>query len=113
MEFLGEVHRLIEQGHELVTTSSDDLIQADFAYGGLIQEGGDRFSFFPDEGTEPSWAFEVSASDIAAIAKGHQKTLPLWRCPMPSCSYRFGSADQTCIVCDTEYFTEKRRSYNV
>jgi hypothetical protein len=102
LQFFREVHQLIQQGHELVTTSSDDLIQAEFAYGGLMEDGRDRFSFtfFPNEGTEPSWEFELSSSDIAAVVKGRQKTLRLWRCRTPDCGYRFRSADDTCIDCD-------------
>jgi len=110
VQFFREVHQLIEERHELVTTSSDDLIQAEFAYGGLMEDGGDRFSFtyFAGEGTEPSWDFDLSASDIAAIATGKQKTLRLWRCHTPGCGYRFGTADATCIDCD--YTDDERDS---
>ena len=108
VQFFDEVHQLIEQGDEYVTTPSDDLIQADFACGGLLEEGGDRFSFsyFPGKETKATWEFELSASDIAAIAQGKQNTLRLWRCHTPGCGYRFGSADDTCIDCD--YIDDER-----
>src|SRR5688572_26891414 len=110
VQFFREVHQLIEKRHELVTTSSDDLIQAEFAYGGLMEDGGDRFSFtyFPRKSTEASWEFELSAADIAAIARRKQKTLRLWRCHTPGCAYRFGSAADTCIDCD--YTDDERDS---
>ncbi len=102
VQFFREVSGLIKESHEIVTTSSDDLIQADFAVGGLIEDGGDQFSFtfFPAEGTEPKWTFDVSTADITSIAVGKKKTLRLWRCKNPTCENRFGQADATCFDCD-------------
>lgn len=107
-QFFREVSRLIKDSHEIVTTASDDLIQADFAFGGLIQDGGDRFSFtfFPAKGTEPSWTFELSTAEIASIADGGKKTLQLWRCKNANCENRFGQADDTCFECD--YIDEEK-----
>jgi len=102
VQFLCEVHELIEQGDERVTTSSDDLIQAEFAYGGLLEDGGDLFSFiyFPQEGIQSTWELELSAADIAVIAKNQQGTLRLWGCCTPGCGNRFGTPDATCFDCD-------------
>lgn len=101
-QLLRGVHRLIEQGDEAVTTSSDDLIQAEFAYGGLLEEDEDLFGFtyFPEKGRKPKWEIVLSAAEIAAVAKGQKDTIQLWRCAAPSCGNRFSTPDETCIDCD-------------
>jgi hypothetical protein len=100
--FLREVHELIEQDDDAATIESDDLLQTEFAYGGLLEEDGDEFGFtyFSDEGARAKWEFELSASDIAAIAQGDRDTLRLWRCRTPGCRNRFGSPDEACFDCD-------------
>jgi hypothetical protein len=102
--FFHDVDLLIKQKDVSVTRSSDDLIQTQqqFVFGGLIEDGGDRFSFtyFPRNGSEATWEFELSAADIAAIAVGHKEALRLWRCSTRDCGYRFGSPNDICTDCD-------------
>ena len=97
-----DVDDLIKQNDELVTIESDDLIQTDFAYGGLIEEGADRFSFcyFPEMSTRPKWTIELTASEIAEISNGKKKKLFLWKCQNPLCKSLFSSADEPCFDCD-------------
>lgn len=97
-----DVDDLIKQNDELVTIESDDLIQTDFAYGGLIEEGADRFSFcyFPEMSTRPKWTIELTASEIAEISNGKKKELFLWKCQNPVCNSFFSSADEPCFDCD-------------
>src|SRR5262249_8080702 len=78
--FFREVDELIKQNDEVTTIESDDLIQTKFAYGGLLEEGADRFGFtyFPEENTRPNWNIELTASEIAEIAEGKKRTLTLW-----------------------------------
>ena len=100
--FLQEVDELIRQQDELATTESDDLLQAERAYGGLIEEGTDRyqFTYFPGEDTRPTWELEMTATEISAIAKGQIAALSLWRCPNINCGSHFASAEGVCFDCD-------------
>jgi|SRR5262245_9347583 len=102
LRFLQEVDALIKQDDDLVTIESGVPIQAEFAYGGLIKEGSDRFSFtyFPEENTRPKWSIELSSSEIAEIASGKIQTLKLWKCQNPDCRSHFFSPDETCFDCD-------------
>lgn len=82
VDFLSEVQELIEQEDELVTTPSDDLIQTEFAYGGLLEDedGIFGFTYFPEGSDQAKWDFLLSAADIAAIASGEMDKLRFWRC---------------------------------
>jgi len=70
--FFKEVDDLIKKNDDLVTTESDDLIQVEFAYGGLIEEKTERFAFtyFPDKALaragQSSWRLRISASSPLA-----------------------------------------------
>ena len=79
--FFREVDDLIKHNDEVTIIESDDLIQTKFAYGGLLEEGADRFGFiyFPEENTRPKWSIELTASEIAKIAEGEKRTLTLWK----------------------------------
>jgi hypothetical protein len=101
-QFLSEVHELILARDESATIPSDDLIQCEFAYGGLIDDGGHAYSFsyFPGRQNTLTWNFSLTTSDIADIAAGRKKVLNLWRCQNQSCSSHFDSPDQTCFDCD-------------
>lgn len=102
MDFLQEVNNLIEQNDEIAIIESDDLIQTEFAYGGLIEEGTDRYSFvyFPEEKTRPKWTIELTASEIAEISIGKKKTLYLWKCQNMECKSFFSSETGACFDCD-------------
>jgi hypothetical protein len=100
--FFKEVHDLIRKNDDIVTTESDDLIQSEFAYGGLIEEKTDRFGFiyFPEQGTSPCWSIELTASDIGVISSSKKKTLTLWKCQSLNCRSLFSSAQDACFDCD-------------
>jgi hypothetical protein len=101
-EFLAEVNRLVEARDELATTESDDLLQCDRAYGGLLQAGGARygFTYFPEPGIRHKWEFDLSASEIADLALGRSTTLKLWFCRSPECRSGFQDAEESCFYCD-------------
>jgi hypothetical protein len=100
--FFQEVDGLIKQNDELATIPSDDLIQTEFAYGGLIEEGTDTygFTYFPEQSTRPSWSIVLTASEIEAISSGKKKTLILWKCQNPDCRSFLSSKDEACFDCD-------------
>lgn len=100
--FLVEVSRLIEAHNELASTESDDLLQCERAYGGLLQEGGDRygFTYFSQPGIRHKWIFELSASEIAEVASGRRETLNLWFCRSPECRSGFRDEEESCFYCD-------------
>lgn len=103
LEFFQDVNHLIEQRDDSTTIESDDLIQAEFACGGLIDEGSDHFGFtyFPaKEDTRHTWTFELTASEIADISQGKKKTLVLWGCQNPKCGSLFSSENDACFDCD-------------
>jgi hypothetical protein len=70
-EFLVDVHRRIADGDEAATIPSDDLLQSERAYGGLVGGAG-RYSFvyFPGRGTSVRWEFTLLASEIEEIGAG-------------------------------------------
>ena len=100
--FFREVDGLIKKNDDLVTTESDDLIQAEFVYGGLIEEKTDHFGFtyFPEQGAGPCWSIELKATDIGLICSGEKKTLTLWKCQNPDCRSLFSSANESSSDCD-------------
>jgi len=105
VQFFTEVHQLILAGDEAATMSSDDLIQADRACGGLIKDGGSdyQFVYFPDKrGVENKWEFSVSSKTIREIAGGKRTALTLWACPSPKCGCKFSDPGETCFHCDYE-----------
>jgi len=111
VEFFRYTNELIVEQDEAATISSDDLIQIEevrgylLAYGGLIEEGGSRFSFVyfsEPKQTSKKWEFELTREQIAEIADGRLTELTLWACSSPNCGCKFQSADDTCFYCDYE-----------
>lgn len=100
--FLVEVDQLIDSADELAVTESDDLLQCQCAYGGLCEEGGDRylFTYFPETGIRHKWIFELLAAEVSAIAAGSMRELRLWFCKSDECRSGFGSPDHLCFYCD-------------
>jgi hypothetical protein len=112
--FFQEVNDLIKQNDELATIPSDDLMQTEFAYGGLIEEGTDNygFTYFPEQGTRSCWSILLTASEIEAISSGKKKSLALWKCQNPDCRSFFASKDESCFDCDyvdDDELVEKKR----
>lgn len=101
-EFLIQVRELILEGSEEATVESDDLIQCERAYGGLIEEGGSEygFTYFPGGGVEHSWEMTLSVSQIHRITAGSIQSLDFWKCESESCSSRFASSCESCFDCD-------------
>jgi hypothetical protein len=100
--FLKEVAELIEVGDEATTIESDDLIQCEFAHGGLCEEGIDEFGFtyFPGKGIKTHWDFVLSAAQINEVAAGNTTTLELWECTDTNCDSMFPNSDWACGKCD-------------
>jgi hypothetical protein len=105
VEFLRDVDRQIADGEQSAFIESDDLLQCECAYGGLVEEGGTDygFTYFPDiEGTRNTWELILSRDMIRRIGHGSQSQLELWACPDPSCRCRFADPAETCFYCDYE-----------
>ena len=102
VEFLGYVRKMIEAKDELATIESDDLLQCERAYGGLIEEGGTQygFTYFPEEETRYKWELELDITEITNIADGSKTDLVLWGCHNPNCRCMFSDPDDTCFYCD-------------
>jgi hypothetical protein len=102
LEFFQYVDHLIKQKDDLATIESDDLIQTEFVYGGLIETDSDEFgfTFSPKPKTRSKWEIELTASEIADISLGKKKTLALWECQNPDCESLFPSESYACFDCD-------------
>jgi len=101
-EFLKHVYELILKKDESTTIPSDDLIQDDFIYGGLIEEGGVEygFTYFPGEGTRNKWELIFTVGQLEDVREGRLKYLDLWGCKSKKCQCKFHSKDETCFYCD-------------
>ena len=99
--FLKEVADLIEVGDELTTIESGDLLQCDYAYGGLCEEGTDEygFTYFPRKGRKTTWDFVLSAAQISEVAADNITTLELWACTDDNCGSMFPNSSWSCS-CD-------------
>ena len=102
LEFLREVHELIEAQDEAATVESDDLLQCECAYGGLVQVGTDSygFTYFPGDGVRDKWEVELRAIEIRYIADGATTELELWACSDSTCQSKFSDPADTCSICD-------------
>lgn len=108
--FLEEVAHLIEIHDEAAFIESDDLLQTECAYGGLIEDGTDEygFTYFPRKGVRTSWELLLSASQIRDVADRSITKLELWACSDEDCGSMFSSADGRCGNCDYVDDEEKR-----
>jgi len=102
LEFFYDVHELIEAEDKSALMESDDLIQCEKAYGGLLEEGGIRygFTYFPEKGTRQKWELELDVVDIANISEGSKSDLVLWGCLESNCRCLFSDPNDTCFYCD-------------
>lgn len=100
--FMAEVHQLILVGDECAVYESDDLLQCESAYGGLLEEGGSKygFTYFPEEGVRVKWEVLLEKEDIERVAKGELKALELWQCKDPACRCAFHDESGSCFYCD-------------
>lgn len=99
---LREVAGRIAARDEEAMVPSDDLMQADAVYGGLLEEGGSEyaFTFFPGPGTSPKWELILTVADMEAIAMGRKNELQLWGCASDGCHSLFADPGTTCSYCD-------------
>lgn len=100
--FFQEVHALIAREDDLAMWESDDLLQAESIYGGLINQDGTAygFTYFPEESVETEWEIVLDKTDIESIAKGEKTTLSLWACQFPECGSKFSDENQLCFEHD-------------
>jgi hypothetical protein len=101
--FLADVHQMILDESEEATIESDDLLQCEYAYGGLEDSatGVYSFTYFPDkQGTRNTWEFALSKSEMERIAKGEITELNLWACKDSACGCKFSSESGSCFYCD-------------
>jgi hypothetical protein len=102
--FLCDVHRAIIAGEAATTLESDDLLQDDSVYGGLVDASSALFAFRyfvtnDEHGTE-TWDFFVTREQVADIATGALTFLDLWKCDNSTCQCRFECSDSYCMYCD-------------
>ncbi len=71
--FLAEVWAAIQAGDDEATrVESDDLLQAECGYGGLVDAAAGRYTFtyLPDTPEGGRWTFELLAEDVRRAAEG-------------------------------------------
>lgn len=102
VSFLKDVNEMIESHDELATIASDDLMQCEYACGGLVEEGGNSYSFtyFPEEDIRDKWYLMLNASDIQMIARDEKDTIVMWACSDPSCHSKSMDPNERCFYCD-------------
>ena len=98
-EFFIYVNEMIESGNELATTESDDLLQSNCAYGGLLNESGNKygFTYFPEKGTRNKWELEFSDQEIKDISDHNVNELELWACKDRDCRCMFLDPEDLCF----------------
>jgi len=103
-QFLLEVAEKIAQGDEDTLIESDDLLQCDFAYGGLADEetGEYGFTYFPGKSRKTKWEILLLAKQIREVADG-ERELSLWACEDENCGSMFSLAEERCSQCDYEH----------
>lgn len=99
--FLANVLGMIDHKVPEAMIESDDLLQAEFVYGGRIHETGDEwgFTYFPQVG---KWELRFSKAQLAEIASGRVAEVELFECTDPNCGNRFSAEDDACFNCDYE-----------
>ncbi len=103
--FFGDVVSKLDSAPCLIP--SDDLLQCDFAYGGMYEENGEEcfgFTYFSLPRLASAkyprrWFICLSQEKLKRIAKGELKTIDLWRCD-PDCGNRFSEENAMCRYCD-------------
>ena len=101
-EFMKTVTHQIEVGDEKAIIESDDLLQCDFAYGGLYDAEQKLYGFrlFPELDDGADWDFSLQEANIRAIADGHLTSVSLWQCSNSKCKCLHASEDSYCPNCD-------------
>ncbi len=102
VSFLKDVNQMIVLEDESASIESDDLMQCEYAYGGLDEDGGNSYSFtyFPENGIRRKWSLTLNALDIQMIAQDEKDTIVMWACSDPSCGTKSMDPKETCFYCD-------------
>jgi hypothetical protein len=100
-EFMTSVLASIENKEEVAVLPSDDLIQCDFACGGMVEEGGNiyEFTYFPED-IKPKWEVVLTTDEIQQIADGSKTSWELWACSDNACGCKFWDSEGSCFYCD-------------
>ena len=102
--FFREVANAIREDSPFATTPSDDLLQCDYAYGGLGQGSPPvyHFTYFSASDVDPKskWHLSLTADEVSSVAEGSTGELSLWGCTSEACESKYPSEDSLCHVCD-------------
>jgi hypothetical protein len=101
-KFLKNVYELILKKDESTTIESDDLLQDDFVYGGLIEQNGVEygFTYFPEAGTRHKWELVFTIGQLKDIYEGKKKYVDVWACKSKNCHCKFALKTDLCFHCD-------------
>lgn len=109
-EFMRDVHQRIEDGDEAATSiESDDLLQCECVYGGLIDIANWQYGFRYFRTDNRTWDFILRADEISSIANGSTTHLTLWQCEK-ECGCFYASADAYCVHCDSIHQFDEHES---
>lgn len=77
IEFFEWVNEAIQTEEESATTISDDLLQAEGIYGGLVDRRKNlyQFTWFPKSATNERWELQLLADEIDEVGSGYRKEL--------------------------------------
>ncbi|XZE19030.1 hypothetical protein SH449x_004340 [Pirellulaceae bacterium SH449] len=106
-DFFCQVVAAIEKKSKCTNIHSDDLIQCDFAYGGMYEEDGEQFfgcTYFAMPRAQNAkyprrWYFYLPRQKLEMIASGKLLTIDMWRCD-PDCGDKFSRGNDICSYCD-------------
>jgi hypothetical protein len=75
IEFFASVHEMIRSKEDSAMMESDDLLQAERIYGGLMDRRRKeyRFTWFPEFAPEERWELQLLADEIDEIGSGYRK----------------------------------------
>jgi hypothetical protein len=79
IQFFASVHFAILNEDEVATVVSDDLLQEESIYGGLIDPRKKLYAFtwLPDSAPNERWEFQLLADEIDEIGSGYRKELQI------------------------------------
>lgn len=103
VESLKTVQQLIDEGEEVTTEPSDDLLQEGCLCGGLMDDGSGRFYFSVHlrDNVPYVWDIAVTPHEIKAIAEKKLTHIPLWCCTDPQCGFKTYLEHVGCYWCDS------------
>ena len=111
VKFMKEVDAKIERGDPSTTIESDDLLQCDHTFGGLVDVNEAIFGFeyvaedqddddgFSHDGFPVAWHYLLTREQIRQITENKLSTIPMWRCTK-DCGRRATTPQWYCPECD-------------